>query len=399
MRVFIVTDGPFPIGMAPTKRIKCFAKSLQLSKVECKVLVFSRVDSRTQKNGENESNGIYEGVPFVFIGKDVKVKSRIVSKIRSLFSQVKLLAFFKKHLNSDDVVYAYVHDKYTFLMDIAIHIVHNKGAKYVRELCELPFGKGKETKRAVANRKRILKKQFPQYDGVIAISSSLAGLAKEHVNNRCKVFILPILVEYDQYDLEDCSDRATVPYVFHSGSLTEQKDGILGMIEAFGMACKKLDFSIQFICTGSKEKSMFSKEIDELIKKYQLFDKLFFKGFIDNDTLRSYLKSASLVIINKYPTQQNEYCFSTKLGEYMAAGKPIIITNVGEATHWLTNRKDSIIVETNNLTVLSDAIVELFASESLRKELGNNARKTCLNSFDYKVYSSSLKQYFYSLIQ
>lgn len=64
---------------------------------------------------------------------------------------------------------------------------------------------------------------------------------------------------------------------------------------------------------------------------------MLFTGYLSHEDLKDYLSKASMVIINKYRNQQNEHCFSTKLGEYLAAAKPVIITNVGEAMNWLEN--------------------------------------------------------------
>lgn len=395
MRVFIVCAGHFPYGMAPIKRRLCIAKSLLNAGVDCKILIFAGRDNRTRLEGSGSRCGVFEGVPFEFIGRDVSSSISVVTNLLSVVSMLKLLLYLKRELKENDVVYSYVHDKYTsHYMNYVIDVVHSKGAKYVRELCELPFGKGKETNEAIKNRNRILEKQFPKYDGVLAISQSLMDLAEQYTTTNCRLYKLPILVEYDKYAMEDCSDHCETPYIFHAGSLTEQKDGILGMIEAFGKATKRLSKPLYFISTGKKEKSAFCEEINQLIDKYHIEDKVSFLGFVDDVELREKLQKASLVIINKYPTQQNKYCFSTKLGEYMAAGKPIIITNVGEAVYWLTDKRDSIIVPSQDTEALSDAIVCLINNEGLRKAIGREAKATCLQSFDYKAQSSNLKFFF-----
>lgn len=51
---------------------------------------------------------------------------------------------------------------------------------------------------------------------------------------------VPILVDFPQYEMIDRSDEADVPYIFHSGTLSQQKDGFLDMLEAFAKAIKKI---------------------------------------------------------------------------------------------------------------------------------------------------------------
>ena len=108
--------------------------------------------------------------------------------------------------------------------------------------------------------------------------------------------------------------------------------------------------------------------------------------------LREKLSKASLVIINKYETQQNKYCFSTKMGEYMAAGKPLIITRVGEAMNWVTDRENCIIVEPGNNKQLADAILEIISRKIDTEKMGQAARELCRQSFDFHQHGNKLKE-------
>ena len=112
-----------------------------------------------------------------------------------------------------------------------------------------------------------------------------------------------------------------------------------------------------------------------------------------NEELKEYLSKASLVIINKYKTQQNQYCFSTKLGEYLAAAKPVIITNVVEAMNWLENLNSAYIIEPENSVALTDAIVRVFMKPDEARRIGLSGQRVCQNSFDYHRWSKSLVEF------
>lgn len=395
MKVYIITNSPFPYGMAPVKRKICYAKALLSQGVDCKVVVFSRTEKKGKPTPNISSKGVFEGVPFEYLGgSNVRSSINLIAKLQTVYLEFYLLFYLLKKLEKGDVVLAYAHDKFTNFMNAVIRVTHLKGAKFVRELCELPFGKGKEKKSDIIARKRILTNQFPKYDGVIAISDSLVDLARKYMGEDKSILKVPILVEYEKYDMEDKSDETQQPYIFHSGTLTEQKDGLLGMIEAFGLAQSQLKCPVRFICTGNKDKSPCKKEIDVLIDKYNLGNELVFTGYLSDNELRDCLQKASMVIINKAVNQQNTYCFSTKLGEYMAAGKAIIITKVGEAMNWVEDGNDVMTVEPSDTRILADAIVKLFNDNALRKQLGNVARITCKNKFDYTAWGVSIVNYF-----
>lgn len=195
-------------------------------------------------------------------------------------------------------------------------------------------------------------------------------------------------------EIKDCSDKSDTPYIFHSGTLYEQKDGILGIIEAFGKAVNKLSSPLHLISTGNIEKSPHAKEIMKLIEQYSLHGKIKFTGYLSNDELKKKLSLASIVIINKYQNQQNFYCFSTKLGEYLAAEKPVIITNVGEAMNWLVHKTSAYIVEPSNIDKLSQAIIYMMNNSDERLAIAKKGKDLCKQSFDYLEYGEMLESLF-----
>ena len=95
----------------------------------------------------------------------------------------------------------------------------------------------------------------------------MAELANRYKKARAQVLKIPIMVDFEKYFLPDRSSEAQVPYIFHSGTLLEQKDGILGIVEAFGIASQKTPFPIKFISTGNKDQSPHKVAINKLIKK------------------------------------------------------------------------------------------------------------------------------------
>lgn len=392
MNIYLISKEPFPQGMAATNRIKCLAKALLSQNVLTQLVLFGT-------NPLNMANdGVFEGIPYHFIGSSCKVKNDIFFRLKSCYRHILLLFYLIIRLKKGDVVFEYWYGNY-YLRALLIRLAHVKGAAYVSELCELPYGTGKETPSSIKNRKTELEYLFPMFDGVVVISENLRELASQYCNTNCLIVKVPILVDYDLYELEDLSDKASVPYIFHSGTLYEQKDGILGVIEAFGMVTGDLKEPFNFVLTGKIEESPHQDEIKQLIKKYDLADRIMFLGYISEEEIKKRLSYATMVILNKYDNQQNRFCFSTKLAEYLAAGKPVIVTRVGEAVNWLTDGVDSIMVNPGKTKEMADAILKLYNNPELRKEIGNNAKDLCSRSFDYKKYGKLLKETFETIYQ
>ncbi len=396
--VYIITKEPFPNGMAATNRIKCYAKALKLAGIKCEILICTRTEVYGKKTRNTKGKGDFEGIPFRYMGKTPLRRSNVFHrKLNDWIDKEKTLVYLKKHLRQNDIVLFYLSRDVQYILKL-INLIHKKRAVCTCDLGELPYGTGAETRTAIRNRSTTLHKQFPLMDGILPISHSLAEIARMHANDKCIIDIIPIMVDYEQYDLEHNSDKKEVPYIFHAGTLYEQKDGILGMIEAYGIAIQQSKGIFNFICTGEMEHSPHAKEIQQLVKKYQLENRLKFVGYLSEEELKKYFSKAILVVINKYKTQQNYYCFSSKLGEYLAAGIPVITTCFGEAMRFLQDRISAYIVEPENVNMLAEKILYAIEHSEERKLIGENGKVICRKHFDYRIYANDLKRHIDKLI-
>ena len=246
-------------------------------------------------------------------------------------------------------------------------------------------------------KKHLIKRVFANVDGVISISENLKSWVQDFTNIKCRHIKVPILVEFEQFNINKLMTNVDVPYIFHAGTLLQQKDGILGMIEAFAIARKQLNTPIRYILTSTIDESSHPNEIRELMINYQIEDCVEFVGYLNRDQIRKFLAGASLVISNRPKSIQDYYGFSTKVGEYLASGTPLITTNWGEIVNWVEHDRSAYIVEPDNLEALSKAIVYAFENKQKSYEIGHEGKVVCRESFDYCKWSQRLADYFKSL--
>lgn len=74
----------------------------------------------------------------------------------------------------------------------------------------------------------------------------------------------------------------------------------------------------------------------------------------------------------------------TKLFEYMAMGKAIVASNLGQIGRVLRNKKTAVLVEPGKVDGLIGGILELADDKKLRDRLGKNARKEVVNSYTWR---------------
>lgn len=393
MKIYVITREPFPNGMAATKRIICYAKGWISQGLDCEVLIYTRTEVYGKKPNNTLGHGLVDSVvPFRYM-KDTPLRESniLVRKVNDYMDYRRLKKYLYANIKPNDLVFAY--NGFDMSSLEILQLAHSRGAYYAQEVCELPFATSEETSLTIKKRLQFEKDFLPLLDGMITISDALIEYVKKYCSGKCIVMKIPILVSYEEYSQKDRSNSVYPPYIFHSGTLLQQKDGFLDMLKAFGIASKKLPFEVKFISTGKVEGSWHETEIRKIMKEYDIEDKVIFTGFLSNEELRDKLSYAAFVVINKLTTQQNKYCFSTKLGEYMAASKAIIITDVGESANWLTHEVDSYIIAPDNVELLAQAMINLFQNKELRKRIGNGAKETCEKSFTIRNNAVVLRDF------
>lgn len=391
MTVYFVMKNMYPNGKASTARVRSYTKGLTECGIKCKVII----PISTEKYGLPPINtiaeGYHENVYFKYITNSPQRKSNVIKRqFSDLYGYIKTLLYLKRNLQKEDIVIVY--EGGVLWHKMVANITHFTHCKVIMELNEYPFGTGAETFKIKKQRKRMLNNIFPLYDGFLTISENLTKLVNKYAPHS-KVLKVPIIIDNIQKSELPNSDEK---YIFHSGSLTEQKDGILGAIEAFGIACNQIETPLKYYMTGNIKDSPHATEIQDLITKYNLSDKLIFTGYLNEYELRKYQKNCILTIINKYETQQNKYCFSTKLGEYLALKRPVIITKVGEATFYL-NDNNAFIVSPGNPQLIAKKIIEIINNPQKSNEIASEGYKLTLKEFNYKYQAQRIISFFNQL--
>lgn len=89
-----------------------------------------------------------------------------------------------------------------------------------------------------------------------------------------------------------------------------------------------------------------------------------------------------MMIYNKYDTQQNRYCFSTKLSEYLSFSRPVITTTIGEANNYLKDGVNAFIVEPHKPELIADKIVYAFSHPEEAEKMGKEGYKLTKKEFN-----------------
>lgn len=388
--IYIFYKGGFPYGMAGTQRILCYAKGLIAAGADVQVVIPCTTEHGKPRN--TVLSGCYEGVPFRYL-----TKTTISNRFQRIFILGDILDNFRYYwpfcytqIKKDDQVFFYGLARHK----MAIRILHLRGIKTVHELCEYP-GKGRNNIYFRYEKWSALHIWFHRYDGFVTISENLFNLAKQCKKPSAKVIKVPILV--DDRSGSICEQPLyNVPYIIHTGTMNEQKDGITIILKAFAQF-KKIDKSgckLIFAGPHSNEKCSYIS----LMKELGIYDDILLLGMIsDQNRLATLQRYATMSIVYRYDNIQTRNGFSTKMGEVLMSGVPLVTTPVGGHAAFIKDNQNAYIVETGNVNQLSDKIAYVINNPEKAKVVGLNGRQLALNQFNYLTHGKRLKAFFDSL--
>jgi glycosyltransferase involved in cell wall biosynthesis len=271
-------------------------------------------------------------------------------------------------------------------------------ARIVLEINEYPFVTRKDGWTSRAKRWLFLSGVVPLYDGFVVISDALANLVKRHAKEGAGVINIPVLGTDTVHE----SVRPSLMksrYIIHSGSLHEEKDGVVGILRAYRLAKARLQEPIKFVITGNAASDAASRSVVDFIQRTGLEESVVFTGFLSPDSLENYLRGSALAIVNKYKNVQNAYCFSTKLTDYLRYGVPIIATAVGELQVYLKSGENALLVDPGDTAQLADAIVEVLQNKDATQQRVRSAYELIRNDFNYKHQGKSLHAFLTTLLR
>ena len=144
-------------------------------------------------------------------------------------------------------------------------------------------------------------------------------------------------------------------------------------------ACPNAHFVI--IGDGALKRQML-----EILESDDMVDQVTFVGLIDHDAAPAYLNACDVLVSPHEEMADGSEFFGspTKIFEYMATGKGIVASNVGQLGELLSNEHDALLVQQRNEVELGEAIVRLLRDSCLRERLGAAARRKVESAYTWE---------------
>ncbi len=371
-----------------------------------KVLFVKEITTNKSSASFNRNNDIEKMVAFNFqkylisnyensicFQKNSKILKSVIGKILFYLSLIKLFKFslskkrtviFLRTISPLTAVIVWVS---TFFNRACIAIERNEYPDTIV--------KGNSKIKIFLYEKLILTWHYKIIDVFFLMTDALVEYYSPHTRKKCLIVKLPMTVDFERFEKIE-PYFLDEPYIFYAGSLSEEKDGVDGLIDSFGILHKEYQHYKLLIAGGTKTGKR-EEEIRLKIKKNGLENKIFLLGKIPNNEIPSYLLGSSILVLPRPDSLQAKGGFPTKLGEYLASGKPVVVTRVGEIPKYLTD-DEVYFIDPNNLK--DDLLVKLrYVIENYDEAIikGAKGREAAKRHFSLESVGKIIKETFSSL--
>ena len=337
---------------------------------------------------------------FEELPEDSKIKHRIISyDLRNFVSVISfIINCFKtiknmRQVKLDNIMYIY---GYPDLRNIFI-IIFAKMFNYavVFDIVEDNFAVDdyKSLKSKIRNYSSLflIKRIYAFANGAIAISSLIKEKLELFSNNKFPVELIPISVDFNSVSSLNLKPNGNLK-LFYGGSFGE-KDSIDLLLEAFGTISQSYK-NLKLVLTG-KGAERHLKKLHKLIEENIAKDKIIFKGFLPVKEYFNTINECDILCVTRSNSKFANTGFPFKLGEFLATGKAVIVSDVSDISLYITNKFNGMLVKPDSKEDLVNALETLITNEALRLKIGKEGRKTAQIFFDSNIVSER----FFSFIQ
>ncbi|HET6854473.1 MAG TPA: glycosyltransferase family 4 protein [Pyrinomonadaceae bacterium] len=156
-------------------------------------------------------------------------------------------------------------------------------------------------------------------------------------------------------------------------------------VEKLAEAIKSIPASVpvRFLLVGS---GSLHAEVEKRLETERHAGRVIFTGSVGHDRVPALLDACDILVAPHVPLADGSEFFGspTKVFEYMAMGKAIVASRLGQIGEVLADEETALLVQPGNVGELAAALVKLIESDELRESLGARAREIAEREHTWK---------------
>lgn len=296
---------------------------------------------------------------------------RLLTLIRGLF-------LFRKQIKKNDAILVYGRTSYMLVTALS----NSKKARVFCEITEHPeyLGNNWLQQKSIQVSMMLMKK----LDGLFVISHSLKDYFINQGIKADRVCVVNMFVDVSRFEGKE--KTIINKYIAYCGSVSSRKDGVDLLIKSFALFHEKHPEYKLFIIGGKGDDEPLSF-FEHLAEQLGVQDDVVFTGRVTAEEMPGYLINASILALSRPDSLQARNGFPTKLGEYLATGNPVLVTNVGEIPLYIKHGINGFIAEESNVDDFAEKLIWIADHYSEAIQIGKKGKQLANTEFSYLTQS------------
>ncbi len=370
---FIVFVGktPFPVNTASSNRVYSIAKGLTAFGASVSVYCFGLVKKGILSNSLSYKGTIDNISWFYPSFRTASYDSRIIRGLFLILGQV---------IGYPIILYKYFNKKpyfftsqlgfgYVFPLWIISRLCRGKVILY---RSEYPLHILKNKKTSLLHSKFTNFVTYKMFDGLFLMTHNLKSYFEKYKKKKAFIEILPLSIDIDEFN-KNTPSPYSFPYIAYCGSLSNAKDGVDVVIKSFAKISSGYP-KLRLLIIGDGKDMIALKNLAKNLLQEE-FEKIIFTGLVGKEEVIRYITNACVLTLARPRSKQSEGGFPSKLGEYLATGNPVVVTNTGEISLYLTDRVDAMVAIPNNVNDFSEKMEWLLCNPLEAMKIGENGKR------------------------
>lgn len=272
-----------------------------------------------------------------------------------------------------------------------IAAAHKAGLKYLHSIMEHP---------SVIQKRNVSEYLFDvanEYDYLMPISTHLRDLYKEHGRTK-PIMLNPIIVNTNTIRVSGLNATDKIENLLYCGDLSHDEEMYI-LLKAFSLSSNAIS-SLKLTVLGGTSSQ---KETNRLLNRYQtvcselgISDTVNFLGKLPHKEVISHYHEAHAFLLPRPFRPYSQAGFPSKLGEYLATGKPVITTGTGDIPMYLEDGISAYVVMDDSPEAFANRTVEA-VGHSKAYDIGQKGAKIAKKSFSIEATARRIESFFKSL--
>jgi glycosyltransferase involved in cell wall biosynthesis len=393
MNLWIIGDAfGFPNGYGATARVLAYAQGLQANGANVRVICLKAFERPEDGVLNTEPRGVYEGIPFEYAcGTRMRGATFMQRRWLELKSAWGLLRAVFVQVRREKLDAVILYTTYSlFWTLLGWFVAWLVGAKTILDVCEFPFVYRKPTWSIKLQFWILTRTVFRLVNGLIVISRYLEDFVSRCYNS-ARLLRVPVLVDVERLNVNgDLQNQNRFKRILYSGTLAHDGE-VADLIRAFALLARDCpDTGLRIIGdSGAAVRAQIENEIHarDLAGRVELF------GAIKRADLPRVLASVDVLALLRSVGTFSQAGFPTKLGEYLATGKPVVVTSTGEISDHLQGGVSAFLVPPNDVPAFAAQLRYVIEHPEHAAQVGARGRQIARERFDYRVHGKRIIEF------